>query len=116
MTRHRPSLNVTQNRRPGWRYGTNRRRRQLLKQRGHRNLAATWPGPEEATMNSDIDQVWHQVLAERNGLLVDLVALTEALHRYHDDHHAGVAQWCDAQPCRLLFRPGARREASRLAE
>lgn len=65
-------------------------------------------------MSPDIDQMWHDVLAERNGLRGDLVALTEALRRYHDDHHVSVAQWCDAQPCRLLFRPGPRREPGRL--
>lgn len=65
-------------------------------------------------MSSDFDQVWHQVLAERNGLRGDLAALADTLRRYHDDHHVGAARWCDAPPCRLLFRPGARREVGKL--
>jgi hypothetical protein len=66
-------------------------------------------------VSPDIDQKWHDLLAERNGLRGDLAALTEALRRYHDDQHVGVAQWCDTAPCRLLFRPSPRREPGRLA-
>jgi hypothetical protein len=57
----------------------------------------------------DTNQLWHQVLAERNKLRGDLEALAEVLRRYHDDHHPGAAQWCDAPPCRLLFRSASRR-------
>ena len=59
-------------------------------------------------MCGDIDQTWHQVLAERNKLVKDLEALVEVLRRYHDDHHSGAARWCDSPPCRLLFRPTSR--------
>jgi hypothetical protein len=54
-------------------------------------------------MNEDIGQQWHRVLAERNRLRDHLRALTDAVGRHHDEHHPGVARWCDAEPCRLLF-------------
>ena len=56
-------------------------------------------------MSWEIDQQWHQVLSERNSLRGDLDALTDAIRRDHDDHHAGAAQWCNAPLCQLLFRP-----------
>lgn len=66
-------------------------------------------------MNTDIDQEWHCVLSERDGLRSDLETITDVLLQYHDDHHHGTAQWCDAPPCHLLFRPHIRREPGRLA-
>ena len=55
-------------------------------------------------MNEDIDQQWHRVLSERNRLRDAVEALTEALRKHHEEHHSGAARWCDAVPCRLLFR------------
>jgi len=66
-------------------------------------------------MSGDTNEQWHRVLSERNRLRGDLEALADAMRRYHDDHHVGVARWCDASPCRLLFRPRVRREPGRLA-
>lgn len=55
-------------------------------------------------MYEDIGQQWHRVLAERNRLRDHLRALAEAVGRHHDEHHPGAARWCDAEPCRVLFR------------
>ena len=57
----------------------------------------------------DSSQVWHQLLAERNRLRQDHERLTEAVRRYHDEHHPESAMWCAYPPCQLLFRPGHRR-------
>lgn len=55
-------------------------------------------------MSEDIAQQWHRVLSERNRLRDDLETLIQALSEHHDEHHPGPARWCDAEPCRLLFR------------
>jgi hypothetical protein len=50
-------------------------------------------------------QQWHQILAERNRLRIELETLTDAQRGCHDGCHAGPAVWCDDPLCRLLFRP-----------
>lgn len=55
-------------------------------------------------MCEDSSQQWHRVLSERNRLLGELETLVDAMSRHHDEHHAGPARWCVAEPCRLLFR------------
>ncbi|MGN2642457.1 hypothetical protein ACTD5D_41050 [Nocardia takedensis] len=53
---------------------------------------------------TEVFEQWHRVLSERNLLRDRLWALTDAVGRHHDEHHPGAARWCDAEPCRLLFR------------
>lgn len=63
-------------------------------------------GVRRFVMGWEIDLQWQHVLSERDRLRKDLEALADALRRYHDEHHVGAALWCDAAPCRLLFRRG----------
>lgn len=66
-------------------------------------------------MSEEIDEEWHGVLSERNGLRGALEVLTDVLRQYHDDHHTGPSRWCDAPPCRLLFRQNAQGQPSQVA-